>query len=432
MNTYDEHFMSRALELALGGSGYTSPNPIVGAVLVSHGRIIGEGFHRQSGDKHAEVEAIDAAYEAGHGGEVGGSTLYCTLEPCCDAIPGKRTPACSTRIVSEGVARVVISTLDPNPFVSGTGKAEMEEGGVQVDVGPLAGPATLANEAYLRFIGSGRPFVHVKVAQTLDGRIASADGKPAWVTGFEARREVHALRAETDAVLVGSGTARTDNPQLSVRHVTGRQPLRIVLDSSLRLPRDLRLFTDEHADRTILCAASDMRNDFAAEERIVELSEQGVEVLFVDRNSEGGLDLDMLMQELGNRKISSVLVEGGQALTTGMLAAGTWDKLSVYIAAKILGRGIDAVGNLGTERLSEALRLEGSAARLVGADVAISGYRSIEETFGMLSDHARAELEAAQERSAGRELEYRRPGEVLGTSSEEVAAKLKLPCGLVG
>jgi diaminohydroxyphosphoribosylaminopyrimidine deaminase/5-amino-6-(5-phosphoribosylamino)uracil reductase len=403
----------------------------VGALLVRDGEIIGEGYHQVAGGHHGEVAAIENAYATGNGERIPGATLYCTLEPCCSGMPGKRTPPCTRRIIDEGISEVVIATLDPNPHVWGNGKAELEDAGVSVVLGELADTAVLVNEAYFHFIQSRTPFVHLKIAQTLDGRIATRTGDSEWVTGDQARREVHLLRAASDAVLVGRGTAEADDPSLTVRHVEGHQPLRVVLDSHLSLSADLRLFTDAGASRTTVIASREAvarrQENPEVDAHLIRLEERGVTVHAVGTDGAGRLDLSAVLSYLGERRITSVLVEGGSGLFTTFIRTGLWDKLSIYLSPKVLGSGLDAVGSLGIQRLEEAVRLEGRSWHRVGEDLRVTGYRSLEDSFGSLLTDAQpalARLSSEIDASPSELTTGRRGGEI-----EAAEETLSVLCG---
>ncbi len=346
----DLRFMSRALQLAWRGLGYTAPNPAVGALLVKDGRVIGEGYHHRAGEAHAEVAAIESATES-----VRGATLYCTLEPCCHEGPAKRTPPCTRRIIAEGIARVVVASLDPNPEVDGRGLQALRNAGVAVSLGPLTGEASRLNEAFAAAVRLKRPFVHLKAAQTLDGYLAAGSGDSRWITDGAARAEAHRLRAISDAVLVGAGTVRHDDPALTVRHVRGRQPLRVVLGGRRALPEDARLFTDEFAACTIVYRPA------AAE----------VEV-----------DLDDLLSDLRQRGVTSLLVEGGSRVLSSFLARGLWDKFSLFFGPQILGGGIRTVCGLGIDSIDKALELKELTVEPIGSGFVVRGYRDPEALFG--------------------------------------------------
>lgn len=372
----DRDFMQRALELAIMGRGYTSPNPMVGAVLVKQGRIIGQGFHERYGDKHAEIRAIENAVEP-----VEGATLYCNLEPCCHTIPGKKTPPCTHRLIQERIRKVVVSTIDPNPHVSGSGLRALKAAGIEIQSGIFAREATLLNEAYFKFIQTGEPFIHLKIAQSLDGRIATRSGDARWITDVSARQMVQEMRQNADAILVGIGTVLVDNPRLTLRTKNGRQPYRIVLDSRLRIPDHATLLQDQFADRTIIITSPD-----ADKARREALAHRGIRVEVLNKNSSEFIDLDELMVFLQRLGVASLLVEGGSAVFTRFIQKRRFDKLSVFIAPILIGEGREAIQDLHINRLQDALRLELVTFRTIGHQMLVEGYRDIHRTFGKLAE----------------------------------------------
>ena len=340
----DEDYMKQALALARRGEGWTSPNPMVGAVIVRDGKVMGTGYHRRFGEAHAEVNAINAA-----GGGAEGATLYVTLEPCSHH--GK-TPPCADRVIDAKVSRVVVGCVDPNPLVAGTGIKKLRDHDIIVDVGTLAPQCEALNESFFTFMRTGIPFVTVKYAQTLDGRIATSTGHSRWVSSELSLRFAHRLRGTHDAVLVGIGTVIADNPDLRVRLVRGRNPLRVVLDPDFRIPQDARVLDNRDAARTLIVRWAPGGEDGGS-----LLKERGIETLSVERTADGSLDLKALLAALGKRQISSVLVEGGAKTITAFVREGLVDRMIVITAPKIAGRGIEAVGDLGIERMDEAIPL---------------------------------------------------------------------------
>jgi diaminohydroxyphosphoribosylaminopyrimidine deaminase/5-amino-6-(5-phosphoribosylamino)uracil reductase len=354
-----EAFMRAALAEARRGLGRTSPNPAVGAVVVRRGRIVGRGHHAHAGGPHAEVVALRAAGRAARGAD-----LYATLEPCDHF--GK-TPPCSRAILEAGVRRVFVGSRDPNPLVAGRGLRRLRAHGVEVVPGILTGPCDRLNAAWFTFITAGRPHVTLKAAVTLDGRLAARTGDSRWVTGAEARAWVHRLRDRVDAVLVGAGTARADDPALTVRLPggRGRDPLRVVLDTDLRLPAALRLFTERSAAPTVVAhaCASPRRRRLPA----------GVELLRCARGP-GGVDLSDLLAKLAARGVTHLLVEGGGAVHARFLEAGLVDEVAVLVAPKILGAdGLPLTRGRGPARMADALRLEEVEVERLGDDVLVSG-----------------------------------------------------------
>jgi len=345
LDSIDEYYMRKALRLARKGLGKTSPNPMVGALLVRGGEIIGRGYHRHYGGNHAEINAIQDA-----GGEVSGATLYVTLEPCCHH--QKKTPPCLDALLKGNIGRVVIGTVDPNPLVNGRSIEILNRRGIETRVGVLEEECSRLNEVYFKFMRTGLPFVTLKFAQTLDGRIASATGDSQWISSESSRRLAHRLRTLHDGVLVGVGTVLTDDPELTARLVKGKNPLRIVADSRLRIPLSARVLRDQDVAPTIIAATPR-----ANAEKVRSLKEMGVEVLMVDEDEKGEVDLKDLLKNLAGRGISSILVEGGAGIITSLLHQQLVDKLIIFIAPKIMGQGIEAVGDLGIRDVGHALRL---------------------------------------------------------------------------
>jgi len=340
--TQDERYMKRALTLARRGEGFVSPNPMVGAVIVKEGRVIGEGWHERCGGKHAEINALERAR-----GDVAGSTIYVTLEPCCHH---GRTPPCVDRIIAARPARVVVGVTDPNPLVSGRGIATLRDHGIETVVGVLEEACRDLNAFFFKYITTSIPFVTVKFAQTLDGRIATATGSSRWVSSPPSLRFAHRLRRNHDAILVGAGTVTNDDPELTVRLVRGRNPLRLVLDTLLTTPPEAKVFKDQEKARTVLIAS-----ETAPLSRRRLMEKNGIEILTPGTTTDGRLDLRGLLVILGERQITSLLVEGGSRVITSFIKERLADELIVVVAPKIVGRGIDAVGDLGITSMTEAL-----------------------------------------------------------------------------
>ena len=371
--TDHHHHMQRALHLAVRGRGRTSPNPLTGCVVVKAGRVIGEGFHERYGTPHAEAAALDACRESPRGAH-----LYCNLEPCAATYAGKLTPPCAGRIISAGIARVTVATLDPNPHVSGAGVRLLRAAGIAVTVGVQAEAALRLNVPFFTAVHYRRPFVHLKVAQSLDGRIATGNGNSRWITDTDARRLVHRMRAEHEAILVGRGTALRDDPQLTVRGLEpaalpAAMPWRVVLDSLLALPATARLASDEHAPRTMVLTTATAD---PARRRVLE--DQGVRVHAVAADAAGRPDVDAVLQTLHGHGIRSLLVEGGGAVYTSFLRRARFDRLTVFVAPLLIGKGVDAVGALGSERIADAVRLQGVTTSAVNDQVKVSGYRDLD------------------------------------------------------
>ncbi len=361
----DVFYMRQAIELARKGIGFTSPNPLVGSVIVRDGRIIGQGYHGRYGDKHAEVEAIENA-----GVPVEGATLYCNLEPCCHTIPEKKTPPCSLRLIREKIARVVIANRDPNPHVNGSGIDMLRQNGIEVEVGVLAEEAARINEPYFTYISAHRPFIHLKIAQSLDGRIATSTGNSRWITNSSALKRVHQMRARYDAVLVGIRTVLQDDPSLTVRLAEGRDPFRVVLDENLLIPDTAKLLSDDNRKRTIIFTAVEQKNP-----RIAELRERGLEIITVAQDSHGFLNLAEVVSRLAEIRITSVLVEGGGQIFTSFIQQQLFDKISFFTAPIIIGAGIDSVNDLGIRDLKDSLHLEEVAIETIDHQTLVEGYR---------------------------------------------------------
>lgn len=358
--------MREALALAERGRGFTSPNPAVGAVIVKAGRMIGRGFHRQAGKAHAEIEALRDAARQGHSTK--GATLYVTLEPCCTH---GRTPPCTDAILAAGIRRVVVAATDPNPRHAGRGLRLLKRHGLEVHAGVLRAEATRLNEAFNHWIVHRTPFVTVKSALTMDGRIATASGESKWITGPSARTHamVH-LRRNADAILVGINTILADDPSLTYRGPGARRKnwRRIVLDSQARTPLTARVVTDANANRTLVVVTTG-----APADRVEALRRR---VTVVEAPSDRGrIDLKWLLEQLGGEGVTSLLVEGGGEVNAAFLQAGLVQRVAFYYAPKILG-GRDArpaMGGEGTVSLGAARELQSMELLPVGRDWLITG-----------------------------------------------------------
>ena len=340
----DQNYMRRALELAERGLYTTTPNPHVGAVVVKDNRILGEGWHQVAGEPHAEVLAIRDAKDKAGVDAVKGSSLYVTLEPCSHQ---GRTPSCADLVVAEGVARVVAAMEDPNPKVAGQGFAKLRAAGIDVRVGLLESDARELNIGFISRMTRGLPWVRLKVAASLDGKTALANGNSQWITGPEARRDGHAYRARSCAILTGIGTVLEDDPQLNVRDVvTPRQPLKIIVDSNLQTPLDAKILKEGRV--LIVCAVEDAAGSetvSAASERRAALRDKGFEVLCLP-NQQGKVDLAGLMKELAKRDLNEIHVESGFKLNGSMLREECVDEILIYFAASIIGHTGQGMFNL--------------------------------------------------------------------------------------
>ena len=368
--------MKQVIELATMSKGRTAPNPMVGAILVKNGRLIGKGFHKRYGEKHAEIDAIENATES-----VGNSTLYCNLEPCCHSIPGKRTPPCTDRIIKEKIKKVIISTIDPNPYVNGKGVEILEQAGITVEVGILEKECTYLNEIYFKSIQTGKPFVHLKIAQSIDGRIATHLQDSQWITDEKARKLVHEMRRNYSAVLIGLKTVKKDNPKLTVRLAEGNQPYRVILDEKLEIPPKSNLLEDEFKDKTIIFTTP----NHSPETKKYFLN-KGIKVNTVNGNGTGLVDLEFVLDWLKLNGITSVLVEGGGEVYTQFLRKKLFDKISIFIAPIIIGNGIEAIGDLQIQKISDAMHLENVSHTKINSQILFEGYRDIKSTFGKLAE----------------------------------------------
>lgn len=354
---FDRAMMDRCIKLASRALGRTAPNPLVGSVIVRDGKIVGEGFHPGAGNPHAEVLALREAGELAQG-----ATLYVNLEPCNHY---GRTPPCSEALVAAKVGKVVVGMVDPNPLVAGSGIARLREAGIEVMVGVEAEVCQKLNEAFVHRIVYRQPFGILKYAMTLDGKIATSTGHSAWVTGEEARSEVHQLRAACDAVIIGGKTLRLDNPQLTTHHAGDRNPLRVVMSRRLELPRSAHLWDTAEANTLVLVDAG------ANPEFQAFLRSKGVEVVELSP-----LTPARVMAYLYDRQLLSVLWECGGTLAARAIAEGAVQKILAFIAPKIVGgeAAPSPVGELGLAAMTEALTLERVTVRSVGLDCLVEGY----------------------------------------------------------
>lgn len=360
----DNIYMKRAIALAKKGEGYVNPNPLVGAVIVKGGKIIGEGFHKGYGKNHAEVDAFENLTESSEG-----ATIYVNLEPCSHF--GK-TPPCAHRIVKEGIKRVVIAIKDPNPLVSGNGIKILEESNIEVSVGVLEDEAKKLNEIFIKYITTKRPFFVLKTAMTLDGKIATFAGDSKWITGELSREKVHRIRHKMSGIMVGIGTVLADNPSLTTRldTVSPSDPHRIIVDTSCRIPLNSNVLNLSSKAKTIIATT-----DKANTEKIKKLKEKGAEVIIVPMKNDR-VDLKSLALKLGEMNIDSVLLEGGSYLNYSALEAGIVDKVMAFIAPKIIG-GENAktpVGGSGIELIKNSINIYSLDVKKIGEDILIEGY----------------------------------------------------------
>ena len=362
--------MKQALRLAEKGKGYASPNPMVGCVIYSsEGILIGQGYHEKYGKCHAEINALNQVKDKA---ELLDATVYVTLEPCSHH--GK-TPPCAHELARYPLKRVVAAMTDPNPRVNGKGLEYLKDKGIRVETGLLEQEAKKLNEVFLFNMRFGKPYVILKVAQTLDGYVAAPDGDSKWISGEKALKMVHTWRSTYDAVLVGRNTALLDNPKLTVRHVSGRQPRRIVIDGPGTLPNDLHLFSDIHEEKTIRVTYNPDLAEPRADPALVLLSPdyfRGKTVHVSELN--GHTNLEQAISKIGDLGISSIFVEAGNQLATALVRENLVDKLHLFIAPKMLGGGTRSFLGLGIERMSEVTGFRNSEWMQVGDDMLFTGY----------------------------------------------------------
>ena len=351
--------MGLALTMARRAAGRTAPNPMVGAVIVRDGLVVGEGWHTRFGAAHAEVEALRAA-----GGNARGATVFVTLEPCNHT---GRTPPCVDALIAAGVKRVVAGMADPNPLVSGRGFRRLRQSGIQVRSGVLEAECRALNEAFVKYITLGMPLVLLKIAASLDGKIATATGSSRWVTGREARRRVHDLRNRVDAVLVGIGTVIADDPQLTCRIPGGRNPVRIILDQRLRISLKARVLNEP--GKTIVVAGARVRQN-----KLKAVEKLGAEVWRMP-SSRQGISLAAVLQKIAAQGILSVMIEGGSVTAGHALAEKVVDKIAFFYAPKIVGGdGLSVVSPLGVKNMKQSIPIENIEVERIGNDILVTGY----------------------------------------------------------
>jgi diaminohydroxyphosphoribosylaminopyrimidine deaminase/5-amino-6-(5-phosphoribosylamino)uracil reductase len=321
-------YIKQCYKLARKGAGKVSPNPLVGSILVKNGKVIGKGWHKKIGKAHAEVNAIKNAKE-----NVSGSTLYCNLEPCCHT--NKKTPPCVPFIIKSKIKKIVISNLDPNPDVNGKGVEQLNEAGIEVITGVLMDEGNEINKFYFKFVKEKLPYITLKIAQSVDGKISLSNKEQIWLTGKESTKYVHKLRSKYDAVLVGAGTIRTDNPLLTVREVKGRNPKRIIIDGKLSIPANSNVIKNTRIIETIIFTST------ASNKKMIEvMSGKGANIVQLKPNKNKRLNFEDVLRELAQKKISSVLVEGGSEIFNQFIVKELFDELIILQSPKILGKGI--------------------------------------------------------------------------------------------
>jgi len=349
-------YMEIALKIAEKGEGNVSPNPLVGCIIVKRGKIVGKGYHKQYGGEHAEINAIKNA-----GKKVANATLYINLEPCSH---WGNTPPCTEKIVEAGIREVIIGMYDPNPLVEGF--KELKFRGIKTKIGILEKEAKKLNEFYVKYMRSKRPFVILKVAMTMDGKIATRTGDSKYITGKDARRYVHKLRSEVDAVMVGINTVLKDNPKLTPRLTQGRDPMKVVIDTELKMPLKCNLM--KHPSKLIIATTSK-----ASKKKINKFYQKGIDVIVLNVKK-GLVDLKDLMKQLGKKEIISIMIEGGSQLNSSAIKERIADKLLVFTAPKLVGNGLGAVGNLGVTKIDKAVKLKNIEMKKVGKDILLEAY----------------------------------------------------------
>ena len=350
--------MRHALELAKRGLGHTNPNPIVGAVIVRDGRVIGEGWHEKYGELHAERNAIKNCRE-----DMRGATIYVTLEPCCHY---GRTPPCTEALIEQGFARVVVGSMDPNPLVAGKGVNILREHGMEVVTGVLREECDAANRVFFHYISTKTPYVVLKYAMTADGKIATVTGESQWISNEDSRRRAHAMRGRYAAIMAGVGTVIADDPMLNCRIEGGRNPLRVICDTRLRTPLDSKIVKTAREIPTVIATCC------ADEEKHKPYTDAGCEITVTDEK-DGHVNLKTLMARLGEKKTDSVMIEGGAALAGSAVKEGIINEVAAFIAPKMVGGSAakTPVGGSGIERLSDALMMGAPTVEPIGGDILI-------------------------------------------------------------
>lgn len=361
----DESFIQRTFELALQGRGTVSPNPMVGALVVKDGEVVGQGFHEQAGKEHAEIIALRQA-----GRKAQGATLYLNLEPCCHY---GQTPPCTEQIIKAKITRVVAAMIDPNPLVKGRGLAALEQAGIQTRVGILEAKARRLNEIFIKYITTGLPFVILKAGLTLDGKIATVAGQSRWITGEASRQRVHEIRSWVDAILVGVGTVKQDDPALTARGFGGgmagiKQPLRVIVDYRGEIPLSSKVVIEKTAETLVILSPE------APSQIGRDLEKEGVETVILP-GAQGRFSLTELLKVLGERKITSVMIEGGAELNASALSEGIIDKIFFFYAPKILGASaLSVVGGEQSRELKDAYKITDLTLERLGEDFLLEGY----------------------------------------------------------
>lgn len=348
-------YMAIALKLAEKGRGYVSPNPLVGCVIVKRGKVVGKGYHKKYGEEHAEINALKSA-----GKKANNATMYVNIEPCSHW--GKTSP-CTEKIVEAGIREVIVGMEDPNPLVDGY--KELKFRGLKTRIGILRDQAKKLNEAYIKYMKTKKPFVILKLAMSLDGKIATSTGDSKYITGREARKYVHELRNETDAVMVGINTVIRDNPLLDSRLVKGKNPVKVIVDSTLKISERAKVLKDP--SKVIIATTQK-----AAKNKIEKLQHKGIRVVIL-KPKKGLVDLKELIKELGTSEVASVMIEGGAELSGNAIKEGIVDKVLIFTAPKIIGNGVDPIKNLGIKKVNKAIKLKNISTKKIGKDLLVEG-----------------------------------------------------------
>ncbi len=349
----DSKYINRCFELAKKGTGKVSPNPLVGCVIVKNGEVVGEGWHEEFGNSHAEINAFKNCITS-----PGDSTLYCNLEPCSHT--NKKTPPCVPEIIKQKISKVVISNIDPNPDVNGKGIEQLRESGIEVVTGIEEERGKELNRIFFKYVKTKIPYVILKLAQTADGKITEVNGKQSWITGKEAGEFVHRQRGIFDAVLVGANSVIVDDPMLTVRHIEGRNPIRIILDGKLSMPESAKVISNDKPENTWIVTG----NAANADKKNL-LKQKGIRIFEFQVNGKKNIDLNELLKQLGSNNISSVLVEGGRQVFSQFIEQELFDELVVLQSSKIFGKGLDSVS------LSKTINLKMKDAEKLGEDLKI-------------------------------------------------------------
>jgi diaminohydroxyphosphoribosylaminopyrimidine deaminase/5-amino-6-(5-phosphoribosylamino)uracil reductase len=358
-----QYYMKEVIRFARKGMGCVSPNPLVGAIIVKNNKVLSKGYHKKYGSPHAEVDAIAKLNKT----EIRNSTLYVNLEPC---VHYGKTPPCADSIIQSGIKKVIIGNQDPNPIVNGKGIEKLKKAGIEVETGVMNESCLDLNKAYFKYITQKKPYVTIKIAQTLDGKISTLKGKSKWITSTSSRRYVHKMRMENDAILVGVNTVLIDDPELTVRMIRekGKKTKRIILDSTLRIKENIRLLKHTDPHNTIIVTTSR-----ASAKKIRLLENKGVNLWILPSNSNGQVNIGSLLKKITEEKICSLLIEGGNKIFTTFLKSRETDRIVIFISPKLFGNGIDVFSELGVDSPDNAITFNKSIWHKIGKDMMFDG-----------------------------------------------------------